>query len=197
MLDPEGWSHISWIGNEALGLLALKGCIVRSHISWIGERSTGSRRVIPHQLERGTKHWAPKGVDYEISHQLEMETKRWGLKGVDCEHWIPKGDPTSVGEGNEALGPKWRWKRSAGVWRGWIVRSHISWRGELTILYKGARGARDRRGWIVRSQIGLREERNILTRMWKPLSSIILRGKSKKDNNAGTKSNLTLGHKPK
>ena len=174
-------------------MLVLKGWIVKSHTSWIGERSAG--------LE---------GVDCEIPHQLDRETK----------HWTPRGDPTSVGEGNKALGrshiswrgerstgPRrgwimrfhisWRWKRSVGVWRGWIVRSHISWRGELTILYKGARGARDRRGWIVRSQIGLREERNILTRMWKPLSSIILRGKSKKDNNAGTKSNLNLGHKPK
>ena len=87
---------------------------------------------IPHRLERGTNAIKDAGprimVDCEIPHRLERETtvnKDAGpQREVDCE--IPRRLERET-SANEDVGPR----------RGWIVRSHISWRGEQNILYKG------------------------------------------------------------
>ena len=65
--------------------------------------------------------------------------------GVDCEipHRLERETSAS-----KDVGPR----------RGWIVRSHVDWRGEqVSARMLGSEG-----GWIVRSHISWRRERNIL-----------------------------------
>ena len=55
--------------------------------------------------------------------------------GWGGEHWAPKGMdlgvvPHRLEEGKSA-------SEDAGPRRGWIVMSHIGWRGEQTTIYKG------------------------------------------------------------
>ena len=71
-----------------------------------------------------------ENLNCEIPHRLERRTsvsddvrlRRW----MNCEipHRLKKG--TSASKNAESRG-------------GWIVRSHISWRGEQNILYKGVK----------------------------------------------------------
>ena len=88
--------------------------LVRSHIGWRGERRIASKvvEISPYQTRFKT---------------LRESQKRQYLVSVDLSYYKWYQSLTLGSMPARTLGPQ----------EGWIVRSHIGWRGERSILYKG------------------------------------------------------------
>ena len=107
---------IGQCANEDAGLQG--GWIVRSHIGWRGERNISYKGVETslEQTRFKTLRGSPGGKAQRGQYLLAVD--------LDCYKWY-QSQALAVCQGG-------RWAP-----RGWIVRSHIGWRGERNISYKG------------------------------------------------------------
>ena len=143
-LSPRG--GVLW-DPTSKGRWTLKGVIVRSHI----ERTRSPRGgVLWDSTSKGC--WTLKGVI--VRSHIE---RTLSLEGVDCEisHWLERKQVPA-----RTLGPE----------RGWIVRSHIDWRGEQVPASSLVLNGDEL--WDPTS-VGERNE-IFFIRIWKPLSSICI-----------------------
>ena len=108
---------------------------MRSHVSWRGERNifykgieTSPSRTHFKNLERKPKREsAKKTVSASGGLRLLQMVSKPGSGRCTSEEAEPRSGVDKRQCANE----------DAGFQRGWIVRSHIGWREERNILYKG------------------------------------------------------------
>ena len=127
--------HVGWGGewnifHKGVETLLLKW-IVRSHIGWGGERSTLYKNVETSPFQMRFKNLEKPGkkspkITMSTSGGLgllqmvsELDTGRCASQDIECwRGWTPDSVPA----------------RTLGLEGGWIVRSHIDWRGLLQMV---------------------------------------------------------------